>query len=140
MAAGFAIRFERLKETTDRYRALADASDVVRELSQALMRRGFAILAVSQRLVPVDTGALRASGHVVLESITDRSVSVAVVYGGAAAPYALIVHENLQAHHPVGQAKYLEVAATAERQGTLAELAQAVRDFIAAKRSARKAA
>lgn len=27
---------------------------------------------------------------------------------GFAAPYALIVHENLQAHHTTGQAKFLE--------------------------------
>ena len=29
-------------------------------------------------------------------------------YGGSAAPYALVVHENLFAYHPHGQAKYLE--------------------------------
>jgi CRISPR/Cas system-associated exonuclease Cas4 (RecB family) len=27
---------------------------------------------------------------------------------GYSAPYALFVHENLEAHHPVGQAKFLE--------------------------------
>jgi hypothetical protein len=30
---------------------------------------------------------------------------------GYSAPYAIYVHENLQAHHPVGQAKFLETPA-----------------------------
>jgi hypothetical protein len=34
--------------------------------------------------------------------------------------YAVYVHENLQAHHPVGQAKFLESAMT-EAAPTLAE-------------------
>ena len=28
--------------------------------------------------------------------------------GGPAAPYAVVVHEDLEAFHPTGQAKYLE--------------------------------
>jgi hypothetical protein len=30
---------------------------------------------------------------------------------GYSAPYAIYVHENLQAHHPIGQAKFLETPA-----------------------------
>jgi hypothetical protein len=63
----------------------------------------------SQAQVPVDTGALRSSGHVSLPVATPRSIEVTIGYGGAAAPYAYYVHENLEANHPKGgKAKYLE--------------------------------
>jgi hypothetical protein len=59
-------------------------------------------------LTPVDTGALRASAHVNSPSYSTGGVEVILGFGGASAPYALYVHENLEAHHPVGQAKFLE--------------------------------
>lgn len=37
-----------------------------------------------------------------------KSATASVVFP---APYAIYVHENLEAHHSVGQAKFLEVAA-----------------------------
>jgi hypothetical protein len=57
---------------------------------------------------PVDTGALRASGHVEGPDHQGRAISVDLNYGGPSAPYAVYVHEDLEAHHPVGQAKFLE--------------------------------
>ena len=47
--------------------------------------------------VPVDTGALRASGTVSRPEMTATTVSLTLGYGGAAAPYALSVHENPRA-------------------------------------------
>jgi hypothetical protein len=49
----------------------------------------------------------------VLATITDRERGMrrgafARAEVGYSAPYAVYVHENLQAYHPVGQAKYLE--------------------------------
>ena len=41
---------------------------------------------------PIDTGALRASGTVT-PSISGTNVEVKLTYGGAAAPYAVFVHE-----------------------------------------------
>ncbi len=61
-----------------------------------------------ETFVPVDTGALRGSIHATPPKVRRGSVSTSVVAGGPAAPYALTVHENLQARHPLGQAKYLE--------------------------------
>jgi hypothetical protein len=55
--------------------------------------------------VPVDTGALRASGFV---EGPDQTGTVTLGFGGVAAPYAVIVHEDLQARHLVGGPKYLE--------------------------------
>lgn len=62
----------------------------------------------SKRRVPVDTGVLRASGHVTPTQYDGRTISVALVYGGAADQYAIVVHEDEEAFHKVGQAKYLE--------------------------------
>jgi hypothetical protein len=54
--------------------------------------------------VPVDTGALRASGRV---SGPDSGGTVTLSFGGAAAPYGLRQHEELNYRHPVGEARYL---------------------------------
>jgi hypothetical protein len=62
----------------------------VKEVVQALRRRGDRLLRSSGR---------RAKGS------RDAEPSVVVGY---TQHYAIYVHENLHAHHPVGQAKYLE--------------------------------
>ena len=96
------------------------------------------IMDKSLSLVPVDTGALRSTGHVELPKIDGGHVSVEMGYGGPAgrngqavgagrapirkdgtpgkprtAPssvgYATHVHERTDVNHPVGQAKFLEV-------------------------------
>lgn len=72
---------------------------------------GEAVLDQSRPLVPVETGTLRRSGFVRGPYWQGDRVLVDVGYGGAAMDYAYIVHERLDAQHPVGQAKYLEVPA-----------------------------
>lgn len=69
----------------------------------------------SKRLCPVDItenaphpGQLRASGRVLDPRWEGNTVVVDMAYGGGPVDYALYVHEDLEAHHPVGQAKYLE--------------------------------
>jgi hypothetical protein len=52
------------------------------------------------------------------KSIKDDNCSVTVGYS---AGYALFVHENLEAKHPVGQAKYLEQPAR-QLQGVMANI------------------
>jgi len=47
--------------------------------------------------VPVDTTNLQASGHVDLPERKRNKVTVTMGYGGAAAAYALAVHENPRA-------------------------------------------
>lgn len=61
-----------------------------------------------KRRTPVDTGALVNSEHVEGPEISAGQVSTKIVAGGPAAPYALIVHEDLDALHKVGQAKFIE--------------------------------
>lgn len=120
-----------------RLRALADRAHPV--VDGALFTWGKDVMAESQeQFVPVDTGVLRASGHVVtprrskgpvsaeaaaLTAFRPESVTVALGYGGPACAYALSVHENPRsgrtggvspsgrpyAHWAtVGQWKYLE--------------------------------
>ncbi len=80
----------------------------VAELGAALYRQAEQIMTAAKLETPVDTGNLRASGHVQAPIREGQQVSVAEGFGGVAAPYAVIVHENLEAHHPVGKAKFLE--------------------------------
>ena len=64
-----------------------------------------------KRRTPVDKGPLRGSVHQEGPTRTGtnyRTIGTAIVAGGPAAPYAVYVHENLDAFHPVGQAKFIE--------------------------------
>jgi hypothetical protein len=75
----------------------------------AMYQLGEEIMAESKRLVPVDLGTLRSTGIVELPVERGGAVVVVLGYGGPAAPYALVQHEDLSLKHPEGgQAKYLE--------------------------------
>lgn len=84
----------------------------------------------SKRRVPVHYGTLRASGTVHRPTRDFRGrVRVALTYGGAAAPYAIYVHENLDANHDNppfkgGQAKYLESVLDESRPFMAARIAR----------------
>ena len=65
----------------------------------------------SQREVPVDKGNLRNSGqaHGIKVNRFGDTLEITLGYGGVAASYALIVHEDMTARHKGGtKAKYLE--------------------------------
>lgn len=53
-------------------------------------------------------GALRASGQVHEPERKGRQVSVALTFGNEFVDYAIYVHEDLEAFHATGQAKFLE--------------------------------
>lgn len=74
----------------------------------ALMREAEIEATECKKRCPVDTGALRASIHAEGPFREGRKVWCAVVAGGPAEDYALIVHEDLDAHHPQGEAKFIE--------------------------------
>lgn len=87
----------------------AVAAGLSRNAGAALYRRGEAIMTRSKtEFVPVKTGALKNSGHVQLPERIGRAWVVDLVYGGPAAPYALVQHETPYFVHRVGQWKYLE--------------------------------
>lgn len=92
----------------------------------ALYQGGQKILAAAIPQTPRDTGALRNSGNVSLPS----NGVVEVYFGGPAAPYAYIVHENPNARHPVGNYKYLENAVTSQRGVAFKMVHSAVRAMI----------
>ncbi len=65
-------------------------------------RRKALITDSKENYVPVDRGILRSSGHAQLPQQVGQIIYVDVGYGGAAAPYALSVHENPRAGHTGG--------------------------------------
>jgi hypothetical protein len=63
--------------------------DIVNEVAQK-----------SLSYVPFDTGDLSASQHITLPKWSGQQCIAKVSYGGTAAPYALIQHENKKFFHP----------------------------------------
>jgi hypothetical protein len=106
-------------------RALGDQA--MQGAKVALTREAETIMTTSKREVPVDTGALRASGAVTTPEVSGSAVSVTLGFGGPAVSYAVPVHENLRAHHPVGHAKFLERPLNAARAGLETRLAETLR-------------
>jgi len=89
------------------------------EVAAALKTEAELTMTESKKEVPVDTGALRDSGFVDEPKISGGDISVRLGYGGVATKvnektgeitttYAVIVHEDMKAHHVVGKAKFLE--------------------------------
>ncbi len=96
----------------------------------------------SLALVPRDTGNLARSAHVEPPKPSGAELEVIVGYGGAAAAYALAVHENPRAGHTgglspsgrqyqhwasVGEWKYLETPFKARVSGFLSRMAARLR-------------
>lgn len=89
---------------------------------KALYEEASEAFLLSQAVVPVRYGYLKASGTVLPPLIRGSMAFVEITYGGAAAPYAIYVHELPPArakHDPPTRWKYLErpVKVTAEGMG-----------------------
>lgn len=83
----------------------AHQAATIKGLRVGLLRGGLFIQRESQKIVPVDTGALKASASTRAEG-QGMDTQVIVSYGQ---DYAVFVHENLTAKHKPGKtAKYLE--------------------------------
>jgi hypothetical protein len=76
-------------------------------LHAGLKKGGLFLQRESQKIVPVQYGILRASAFTRAEG-EGKDFFVRVGY---TAQYAIFVHENLDSHHEVGQAKFLEAPA-----------------------------
>lgn len=111
----------------------------INALKGALYTEADTIMTASKKLVPVDTGALRSTGHTQKPDVVGNTVTVTLGYGGVAGAkskgkkgklasrdvgYAVIVHEDTQMFHKVGQAKYLEVPLNNARAGFSARVAR----------------
>lgn len=100
-------------------------------LSKALYEEGQMAFAESQKLTPIDTGALRGSGVLHTPNIEKNKISVALTYGGPAAPYALFVHEILTSYHAAPtQAKYLELPVARRSEYLVRNLATRINHMI----------
>ena len=100
-------------------------------LGKALYEEGQMAFAESQKLTPVDTGVLKGSGFLHQPKIEPNKISVAIVYGGPAAPYALFVHEILSSYHASPtQAKYLELPVARRSEYLVRNLATRINHMI----------
>ena len=92
----------------------------------AIHEEGLALDAEAVRLAPVDTGRLRQSHYVKKGTVEGDPERI-----GFGAEYALPVHEDLAAHHEVGQAKFLEQPWDERKVGLVDRLAVRIADNIA---------
>lgn len=123
----FNIKFDGLEKMLGDLGRRAGATE--RGVASGLFMEAEETITAAKRLTPVDEGNLRASGHVQLPEISPGKVSVEMGFGGPAGSgnrgesnpeevgYAVRVHEDLTARHPVGQAKYLEAPLNERRSG-----------------------
>ncbi len=96
------IKLEGFIELTNKLnKSISQISDTVQS---ALLDCSNDLQQKAQDLTPIDTGALRASAF----TEADRQGENPSVIVGFEEEYAIYVHENLEAHHDVGQAKFLE--------------------------------
>ena len=79
------------------------------EIKRAQITEETGTLKLAQDRTPVKTGDLKASGHLGEYVVSGYESSIPIIFG-IDLTYAIYVHENLEAHHDVGQAKFLESA------------------------------
>ena len=107
--------FDQLQRTLGRI-----ADNVPKQAARGLGDRADSILKASNRLVPIETGELRDSGSVVDVKRRGDVIEATVEY---TADHAAPVHEDLDARHPAGQAKFLQEPFL---QTTLKDLARGI--------------
>ena len=125
-----AITITGIEALAAKFRALG--ASLPAAAGKALVQEGERIMTDAKRRTPVDTGALRASGQTAWPDVAAASVSVTLGFGNTAVKYAVYVHENLAARHPVGEAKFLENAVMAAERGIGDRLASTLRRDIEA--------
>ena len=105
-----------------------EAGGRIREVFRAGVGRAYVeaeiVMTESKRRTPVKDGHLRRSGHVAPPKQTADGVAIDLTYGDEAVDYAIHVHEDLEALHKVGEAKFLE--------GPLREATGRIRDNVVA--------
>ena len=92
--------------------ALRDLRTLIRsapdEVGRALFQETQIELNEVKRLTPVKTGALRASEIATGPFREGNKIWTEISAGGPTADYAFHVHEDMEAFHADGQAKYIE--------------------------------
>lgn len=77
-------------------------------LERAARKHGNIELTEMKRQTPVDIGTLRDSGQLDVQWVRGSTLTIEWGFGGAAEDYAIYVHEDLDAWHRVGNAKFVE--------------------------------
>lgn len=113
--SGLTIEVVNLDKVIGRLSSLGD--EVIGAAHFAARQEAKREFPLTQERVPIASGELQKSGRVEeVDNEADEAV-VAIAYGGPAGSgpdqsvdvdYAVVVHEDLEAHHPHGQAKYVE--------------------------------
>lgn len=108
---GLTIHFENIGALTAAMASLQE--NIAFGGKKAIYQEAEREMTISKTHVPVDLGNLRSTGHVEQPTVTAEGIEVLLGYGGPAAGgvdvgYALVVHEDLELHHKVGEPKYLE--------------------------------
>lgn len=104
MAASSGTKITGSKAMRDKLTALGEKAVPV--FKAAMKEFGDIEMTEMKRRVPVGpTGDLKASGTVDEPIMDGKNIKVGMHFD---MPYALIVHEDLEAFHAVGEAKYME--------------------------------
>ncbi len=120
MASDFAFSIEGIFDLRKR---IQDESQRKREkLAAALFEEAKIEMAEAKRRTPFETGELQKSGTVHPPEIKENEISVTMTFGETppSSEYAIFVHEDLDAIHPIGEAKFLETVVL-ESAGHMAE-------------------
>lgn len=108
---------DKLEEMKERY---AEA------VAAAVYERLQGIIGLSQRMVPVDTGRLRASAFVTSPMAQGTALKFVIGYG---TEYAVFVHEDTDATHNVGESKFLQKAVDRRSADFLDQTLKAAKEF-----------
>lgn len=117
-----------LKEVLDNLKSIGENAKKV--LSQAVYESALEVERFSRDMTPYDTGVLEGSHITGKPEFTADDVLCAITVGGPAAPYAVYVHENLDAFHKYGQAKFLELAVLTSREEYFNHVAQRFTEYL----------
>lgn len=104
-------------------RMIEAGKKAVPALASALYTAGNLTMREAKNQVPFDTGVLKSSGRVDEPQITGGNVTVDLGFGGAAAAYALRMHEGKGLHFQSGKkAHYLRDPMKTTASGVLSSL------------------
>lgn len=107
------------------------AMDPQKTVARAMFAEANVVMNESKKIVPVDTRNLRNSARVEKPEVSKHETSVEITYGGAAAPYALFVHEDPKARHKDGKTyKYLEIPAMAHQDTFVQNVQERIFSYI----------
>ena len=114
-------------------------SKSVAETRRGLYVSAELIMTQSKKIVPVDTGALRSTGHVKPPVDTPGRIEIELGYGGPAGKgdkagkdlgYGIWVHERMDAQHKVGEAKFLQKPFEIAAPGVAAALVESLHKLV----------